>query len=168
MGPRTNKNFIALALRKKIRGAKEALSLMFFITISFSMNSRPSIYNKNACTVIKYFIYFQTTAVMEAGSFLTPEEAARMGGENPAAAAASAAAAAAAAAAAKGNNTGHSTKGNGPKPATSGFVQTAKCLPSASERSKLIHINRELNNKPTVLGGGGVPPLFLTLRLSTL
>ncbi len=86
MGPRTNKNFIALALRKKIRGAKEALSLIFFIKISFSMNSRPSIYNKNACTVIKYFIYFQTTAVMEAGSFLTPEEATRMGGENPAAA----------------------------------------------------------------------------------
>jgi hypothetical protein len=89
-----------------------------------------------------------------------------MGGENPAAAAA---AAATAAAAAKGDNPGHGTTGNGPKPATSGFVQTAKCLPSASERSKLIRINRELNNKPTVLGGGGgVPPLFLTLRLSTL
>ena len=100
---------------------------------------------------------------MEAGSFLTPEEAARMGGENPAAAAA------AAAAAAKGDNPGHGTTGNGPKPATSGFVQTAKCLPSASERSKLIRINRELNNKPTVLGGGGgVPLLFPTLKLSTL
>jgi hypothetical protein len=158
MGPRTNKNFIALARRKKIRGAKEALSLMILITIFFSMNSGTGIYNKNAGTVIKYFIYFQTTAVMEAGSFLTPKEAARMGGENPAAAAATAAAAtaAAAAAAAKGDNTGHNTKGNGPKPATSGFVQTAKCLPSASERSKLIRINRELNNKPTVLGGGGV------------
>jgi hypothetical protein len=124
----------------------------------FFTHSRSANYNKNACTIIKHSIYFQKTAVMEAGSFLTPEEAARMGGENPAAAAA----------AAKGDNPGHGTTGNGPKPATSGFVQTAKCLPSASERSKLIRINRELNNKPTVLGGGGVPLLFLTLKLSTL
>ena len=86
MGPRTKKKLIAHTLRKKIRWAKETLSLIVLIIYFFSTHSRSASYNKNACTVIKYFIYFQTTAVMEAGSFLTPEEATRMGGENPAAA----------------------------------------------------------------------------------
>jgi len=83
MGPRNNKNFNAPIRRKKIKRAKEALSLLFFITFAFSINYRPSSHNKKACTVIKYFIYFQRIAEMEAGSFLTPEEAARMGGRTP-------------------------------------------------------------------------------------
>jgi hypothetical protein len=155
MGPLTKKKFSAHILRKKSTWAKAALILIFLTKTFDSTKSRYAYYNKHAKTFKQQFIYFQKTAVMESGSFLTPEEAARMGGENPAAAAATAAAAAAAAAA-KGDNPGYSTTGNSPKPATSGSIQTAKSLISPSERSKLIRINRELNNKPTVLGGGGV------------
>jgi hypothetical protein len=45
--------------------------------------------------------------------------------------------------------------GNLSLPATSGVVQTATPPIPPSERSKLIRINRELQNKPIVLGGGG-------------
>jgi hypothetical protein len=58
--------------------------------------------------------------------------------------------------------------GNLSLPATSGVVQTATPPIPPSERSKLIRINRELQNKPIVLGGGDVSPLCLTWKTSTL
>jgi hypothetical protein len=64
-----------------------------------------------------------------------------------------AASAAAAAANMKSTHTGSAT-GNPSLPANSGFVQTANPPIPPSERSKLIRINRELRNNPTVLGGG--------------
>ncbi len=44
-------------------------------------------------------------------------------------------------------------------PASSGIVQTATPPIPPSERSKLIRISRELQNKPIVLGGGGLSNL---------
>jgi hypothetical protein len=101
---------------------------------------------------------------METGSVscLTSEEAARLVDDAAAAAAADAAAAAAAAdaaaaaAAADGTHSGPAS-GNGSLPAISGFVHTANPPIPHSDRSTLIRINRELNSKPTVLGGGGEP-----------
>ncbi len=96
-------------------------------------------------TTINQYLYFyffvQPDGTMEtgSGSFLSPEEAARLGNE----AAADAAAVAAAAAA-----------GIPSLPANSGSVQTANPPIPPSEHSKLIRINRELRYKPTVLGGG--------------
>jgi len=98
-------------------------------------------------TTINQYLYFyffvQPDGTMEtgSGSFLSPEEAARLGNE----AAADAAAAAAATAAAAGIPS---------LPANSGSVQTANPPIPPSERCKLIRINRELRYKPTVLGGG--------------
>ncbi len=98
-------------------------------------------------TTINQYVYFfvQPDGSMEtgSGSFLSPEEAARLGNEAAAAAASAAAAAA--------------TTGNPSLPANSGSVQTANPPIPPSERSKLIRINRELRYKPTVLGGGGMP-----------
>jgi hypothetical protein len=92
------------------------------------------------------------------GSTLTPEEAARLGDEAAAtavAAAASDAAAAAAAASIRMKFLAEKNSGNISLPASSGIVQTATPPIPPSERSKLIRINRELQNKPIVLGGGG-------------
>jgi len=89
------------------------------------------------------------------GSILTAEEAARLGTEDAANAAADAAAAAAAAAAAlKKKILADKKSGIFSPPASSGVVHTANPPIPPSERSKLIRINRELKNKPTVLGGG--------------
>jgi hypothetical protein len=102
--------------------------------------------------------YLQNCYSMEtgSGSTLTPEEAARLGDETAAAAAASDAAAAAAAAAAsiRMKFLAEKNSGNISLPASSGVVQTATPPIPPSERSKLIRINRELQNKPIVLGGG--------------
>ncbi len=84
------------------------------------------------------------------GSYLSPEEAARLGNEATADAAAVAAAAA----------------GIPSLPASSGSVQTANPSIPPSERCKLIRINRELRNKPTVLGGGGSPSAVEPLEVS--
>jgi hypothetical protein len=94
---------------------------------------------------------FQSVGDMESGSIscLTSEEAARLGDEAAASAAATAAA----------TNTGP-VSGNGFLPAASGFVHTANPPIPHSELSTLIRINRELKNKPTVLGGGGGPSSF--------
>jgi hypothetical protein len=99
-------------------------------------------------TTINQYLYFyffvQPDGTMEtgSGSFLSPEEAARLGNEAAADAAAAAAATAAAAA------------GIPSLPANSGSVQTANPPIPPSEHCKLIRINRELRYKPTVLGGG--------------
>jgi hypothetical protein len=119
-------------------------------------------------TTINQYVYFyvQPDGSMESGSrsFLSPEEAARLGNEAVAAAAASAAAAAAKM---KSANTSSAT-GNPSLPANSGFVQTANPPIPPSERSKLIRINRELRYKPTVLGGGGEAlHLWIRLRIFT-
>ena len=104
-------------------------------------------------TTINQYLYFyfsvQPDGTMEtgSGSFLSPEEAARLGNEAAADAAAAAAATAAAAAAA-------AAAGIPFLPANSGSVQTANPPIPPSERCKLIRINRELRYKPTVLGGG--------------
>jgi hypothetical protein len=92
------------------------------------------------------------------GSILTAEEAARLGTEDAANAAADAAAAAAAAALKK-KILADKKSGIFSPPAFSGVVHTANPPIPPSERSKLIRINRELKNKPTVLGGGDAPPL---------
>jgi hypothetical protein len=89
------------------------------------------------------------------GSSLSAEEEARLGTEAAANAAADAAAAAAAAAL-KMKLLAGKLSGNLSLPALSGSVHTANSPIPPSERSKLIRINRELKNKPTVLGGGGV------------
>ncbi len=96
------------------------------------------------------------------GSILSAEEAARLGTEAAANAAADAAAAAAdaAAAALKMKLLAEKNSGNLSLPASSGSVQTANPPIPPSERSKLIRINRELKNRPTVLGGGGDAPLL--------
>ena len=95
------------------------------------------------------------------GSTLTAEEAARLGDEAAANAAAAAAsdAAAAAAASIRMKFLAARNSGNLSLPATSGVVQTATPPIPPSERSKLIRINRELQNKPIVLGGGGMSHL---------
>jgi hypothetical protein len=93
------------------------------------------------------------------GSILTAEEAARLGTEDAANAAADAAAAAAAAALKK-KILADKKSGIFSPPAFSGVVHTANPPIPPSERSKLIRINRELKNKPTVLGGGGMPHLY--------
>jgi hypothetical protein len=125
--------------------------------------------------VISFIILFlsQISAAMETGSgtILSAEEAARLGYEAAAAAAAASAAAVAvavavaAAVAAPGAAAANLKKklltnkasGNQPLPTFSCIVlvQTANQPIPPSERSKLIRINRELKNKPTVLGGGG-------------
>ena len=89
------------------------------------------------------------------GSILTAEEAARLGTED----AANAAADAAAAAALKKKILADKKSGIFSPPAFSGVVHTANPPIPPLERSKLIRINRELKNKPTVLGGGDAPPL---------
>ena len=89
------------------------------------------------------------------GSSLSAEEAARLGTEAAANAAADAAAAGAAAAL-KMKLLAGKLSGNLSLPASSGSVHTVNPPIPPSERSKLIRINRELKNKPTVLGGGGV------------
>jgi hypothetical protein len=108
--------------------------------------------------------YLQNCYSMEtgSGSTLTPEEAARLGDEAAVAAAASDAAAAAAAAASDSIRMkllAEKNSGNISLPASSGIVQTATPPIPPSERSKLIRINRELQNKPIVLGGGGLSNL---------
>jgi hypothetical protein len=109
MGPLTKKKFSAHSLRKNSTWAKAALIFIYFLTHTFdSTKFRYGYHNKRARTLKQHFIYFQKSAVMESGSFLTPEEAARMGGENPAAAAA-----------VKGDNPGYIITGNSPKPAKS-------------------------------------------------
>jgi hypothetical protein len=120
--------------------------------------------NKGNKTINQYFYFFvQPDGTMEtgSGSFLSPEEAARLGNEAAAAAAAVVAAAAAAAAAA-------SAAGIPSLPANSGSVQTANPPIPPSEHSKLIRITRELRYKPTVLGGGDALLLWNRLRTFTL
>jgi hypothetical protein len=90
------------------------------------------------------------------GSILTAEEAARLGTEDAANAAADAAAAAAAL---KKKILADKKSGIFSPPASSGVIHTANPPIPPSERSKLIRINRELKNKPTVLGGG-MPHLY--------
>jgi hypothetical protein len=106
--------------------------------------------------------YLQNCYSMEtgSGSTLTPEEAARLGDEAAVAAAASDAAAAAAASdSIRMKLLAEKNSGNISLPASSGIVQTATPPIPPSERSKLIRINRELQNKPIVLGGGGLSNL---------
>jgi hypothetical protein len=115
--------------------------------------------NKTDCLKLILFI-LQIHHAMETstGSSLSAEEEARLGTEaaaNAAADAADAAAAAAAAAALKMKLLAGKLSGNLSLPASSGSVHTANPPIPPSERSKLIRINRELKNKPTVLGGGG-------------
>ena len=107
--------------------------------------------NKTGCMKLILFI-LQIHSAMETGtgSSLSAEEAARLGTE------AAANAAADAAAALKMKLLAGKLSGNLSLPASSGSVQTANPPIPPSERSKLIRINRELKNKPTVLGGGGV------------
>jgi hypothetical protein len=115
--------------------------------------------NKTDCLKLILFI-LQIHHAMETstGSSLSAEEEARLGTEAAANAAADAAAVAAAAAAAlKMKLLAGKLSGNLSLPASSGSVHTANPPIPPSERSKLIRINRELKNKPTVLGGGGAP-----------
>jgi hypothetical protein len=125
-------------------------------TVSDWVNCKNS--NKNITTLTTLVIYdfFQYTSLMEPGGApcLTEEEAKRFGeGTAAAATAAEVAAASAAAAAAALNN--DKLTGNSSLPALSGSVHTVTPPFPPSERSKLIRINRDLNSKPTVLGGGG-------------
>jgi len=110
--------------------------------------------NKTDCLKLILFI-LQIHHAMETstGSSLSAEEEARLGTEAAANAAADAAAAAAAAAL-KMKLLAGKLSGNLSLPALSGSVHTANSPIPPSERSKLIRINRELKNKPTVLGGG--------------
>ncbi len=107
--------------------------------------------------ILLIFLFFQHTRLMEPGSVpcLTDEEAMRLGEGAAAAVTAAEVTAAAAAAAAAAALISDKITGNSSLPASSGFVQTANPPFPPSERSKLIRINRELNSKPTVLGGGG-------------
>ena len=109
--------------------------------------------NKTDCLKLILFI-LQIHHAMETstGSSLSAEEEARLGTE-----AAANAAADAAAAALKMKLLAGKLSGNLSLPALSGSVHTANSPIPPSERSKLIRINRELKNKPTVLGGGGAP-----------
>ncbi len=113
--------------------------------------------------ILLFIFYLQRSVDMEtgSGSVLTPEESARLGNEAAATAAASAAfdAAAATAANLKKKLLAEKNSGNQSLPASSGIVQTANTPIPPSERSKLIRINRELQSKPTVLGGGGLSHL---------
>jgi hypothetical protein len=127
-------------------------ALILILTVLFSVCLNQKFIGNLHCTknktlyivVINNFI-FQLAGDMESGSVscLTSEEATRLGDE--------------AAAAAATSNSGP-VSGNGSLPASSGFVHTANLPIPHSERSTLIRINRDLNNKPAVWGGG---PFFL-------
>jgi hypothetical protein len=140
-------------LYKKVATIPSGDGYMFFAKRQkIPLNSSVLVTEEN--TTINQYLYFyfsvQPDGTMEtgSGSFLSPEEAARLGNEAAADAAAAAAATAAAAAAAA------AAAGIPFLPANSGSVQTANPPIPPSERCKLIRINRELRYKPTVLGGG--------------
>jgi hypothetical protein len=131
---------------------------------SSTINTRFCLPNKHTSSTKIILFILQIYFAMEtgSGSILSAEEAARLGTEAAANAAADAAAAAAdaAAAALKMKLLAEKNSGNLSLPASSGSVQTANPPIPPSERSKLIRINRELKNRPTVLGGGGDAPLL--------
>ncbi len=52
--------------------------------------------------------------------------------------------------------------------AAGGSVQTDLILPPATERCKLIRINRELKNQPTILGNSDAESALYSLEKSTL
>jgi hypothetical protein len=130
---------------RKIRTAP-VRSRNFIINTSTPVN----LSKKSQVIILKILFYLQIAVDMEtgSGSVLTPEEAARLGDE-------AAATAAAAATNLKTKLLADKNSRNNSLPVFSGIVQTANTPIPPSERSKLIRINRELQNKPTVLGGGG-------------
>ncbi len=141
MGPLSRNEISA---RKTRRLAAVLVTLLFTpYTTGPCFNRHLGTLSKTRYNVTKKLFNLQPAGDMEtgSGSCLTSEEATRLGDEAAAAAAAS-------------SNSGP-VSGNGSLPATSGFVQTANPPIPHSERSTLIRINRDLKNKPTVLGGGG-------------
>jgi hypothetical protein len=149
MGPPLKK-FIPAQLMRSLAALLSILTVLFTLCLNQKfIGHLQCTKNKTLYTVVINNYIFQLAGDMESGSIscLTSEEATRLGDEAAASAAASAAAAAA-------SNSGP-VSGNGSPPASSGFVHTANSPIPRSERSTLIRINRDLKNKPTVLGGGG-------------
>jgi hypothetical protein len=150
MGPPLKK-FIPAQLMRSLAALLLILTVLFPLCLNQKcVGHLQCTKNKTLYTVIKNNYIFQLAGDMESGSIscLTSEEAMRLGDE----------AAASAAAAAAASNSGP-VSGNGSPPASSGFVHTANPPIPHSERNTLIRINRDLKNKPTVLGGG--EPFFL-------